>query len=163
MKRNSRRLSEKNSTVPHCIRCERDAMVGYGIHRFSDGSEHVIWWCFGCERYARHGAVGNINKEELEVVKDDSSQGEVCSHEMCSDTRTQLHHYFPSKIAAIFGINSDYWPVLPLCKRHHRIWHDCVTWYLMGCGKYADIIIKEEGIAKALRKIKKSQKIIKNH
>jgi len=42
-----------------------------------------------------------------------------CSYGQCSSIDVEYHHFAPQE----FFIDSEHWPCLPLCKKHHTRWH----------------------------------------
>lgn len=50
-----------------------------------------------------------------------------CSYRECDEPGEDMHHFAPCNT---FGRDADNWPVMPLCKPHHREWHQRMNGYL---------------------------------
>ena len=62
-------------------------------------------------------------------VKENASLG-MCSVVGCSNTDTELHHFYPQAVAEIVKGNREYasdWPTALLCGEHHDQWHNEVN------------------------------------
>lgn len=51
---------------------------------------------------------------------------EPCSYSGCDTPETEYHHFAPRNT---FSDDADNWPVLPLCVKHHREWHNRMDGY----------------------------------
>lgn len=49
-----------------------------------------------------------------------------CGYLGCESTEVEWHHYAPYNT---FGREADNYPVLPLCRQHHRHWHETMDGY----------------------------------
>lgn len=49
-----------------------------------------------------------------------------CVHRKCEEKAEEWHHFAPRNT---FGVDADDWPVEPLCRTHHREWHDRMDGY----------------------------------
>lgn len=49
-----------------------------------------------------------------------------CIHRTCDQFAEEWHHFAPRNT---FGWDADDWPVEPLCRAHHREWHDRMDGY----------------------------------
>lgn len=49
----------------------------------------------------------------------------VCQVRGCGRKDTELHHFAPRNMFP----DADNWPVLPLCRDHHRMWHTTMNGY----------------------------------
>jgi len=65
----------------------------------------------------KHG----IDIEGLPQLEDRA--GAVCSVTQCGNVKTESHHIAPYHLFD----NPNDWPQIPLCKKHHKEWHDIVT------------------------------------
>lgn len=56
--------------------------------------------------------IGELVNKSDQIVK--------CSHRLCTENAAEDHHSAPR---SIFGKDADNWPLIPLCKQHHAVWH----------------------------------------
>ena len=74
-----------------------------------------------------HAALLRHGVDPLTLPIDRSLRGdESCCVRDCSRSDTELHHFAPR---SVFGIAADDWPVMPLCRDHHRYWHQLMGNY----------------------------------
>lgn len=50
----------------------------------------------------------------------------TCCVRDCTQPGAEMHHFSPRNT---FGIDADDWPVLPICRDHHREWHTRMDGY----------------------------------
>ncbi len=55
-----------------------------------------------------------------------SREHRTCSVTGCRAVGIEMHHFAPRNT---FGADADNWPVLPLCRHHHRQWHETMDGY----------------------------------
>lgn len=74
----------------------------------------------------------------LEPRQSDYAGIDVCGYRGCESTDVERHHYAPRNT---FGFEADNFPCLPLCRDHHRYWHqkmDGYQWRQKSTGYYRD-------------------------
>lgn len=128
---------------PPCRKCGQVTTLRYDIN--ANDIFRYFWYCDTCERITPAGY--SIPHEEIdrwmsswtETQKDNfyivrllnDYRGDIkCA--VCQKRGGELHHWAPQSLAAHFGDNWDKWPVVYLCREHHRQWHEIVTWYMSG-------------------------------
>ena len=96
-----------------------------------NGSKQVKKRCNKCLR--KTGAIRKsewaavITGTEITEVSERSHKYENCSVRGCTDAGMEYHHFAPVNT---FGFTeAERWPVLPLCKSHHRQWHNTMNGY----------------------------------
>lgn len=89
--------------------------------------------CLGCG--TESPGIGNANFRRLlargvsyswtrgKYAKNDSH---LCQVRGCTATDVEWHHFAPRNT---FLSEADDWPYLPLCRRHHRYWHQMMDGY----------------------------------
>lgn len=50
----------------------------------------------------------------------------TCCYDGCDSTEIEWHHFAPRNT---FGIESERFPIHPLCREHHRYWHQTMDGY----------------------------------
>lgn len=67
-----------------------------------------------------------VNK--LPVLEDRlaGSVGHVCCYDGCESREIEWHHFAPYNT---FGAEADRFPIQPLCRDHHRHWHQTMDGY----------------------------------
>ncbi len=97
----------------------------------TNGAINIYWLCTNClkpfypgKQFIKHEKVIDfgIDIDELLVIEDYSANGEPCA--VCGKRQTEIHHFAPKHL---FGDDADKWPVAPLCKYHHTMWHEILT------------------------------------
>ena len=66
--------------------------------------------------------------KRLTVLPTRQSSGgrDTCGYRGCESTEVEWHHYAPYNI---FGMEANNFPCLPLCRDHHRHWHQKMDGY----------------------------------
>ncbi len=106
--------------------------VRWGCWVFQNGSENYTRICSKCKMPLKEISTDWVKKTKLQrfmnlddvEVIDDKRTDVECSHKDCSDNSVEWHHWAPKEI---FGpTEASKWPVDPLCKNHHDLWHDAM-------------------------------------
>jgi hypothetical protein len=123
--------------IPKCERCGGEHVK---LRRLviGNGDCLVAWRCLDCNRWASnpvqwlaHEAANAMlakwgkKVQSLDKVDDYSAKGTPCL--VCGDHDTEWHHVAPEALAEQFGGEWICWPVIPLCRKHHILWHQIVT------------------------------------
>src|SRR5687768_13830879 len=58
------------------------------------------------------------------VERSEPREYEPCCFLGCTQNGEDMHHFAPRNT---FGSTADSWPVLPVCKEHHREWHQTMN------------------------------------
>ena len=119
-----------NGARPVPERCARCGSVAVRrVKNIAANGAEMIWdQCRSCGKNAASSGLWIPRAEageaggDLPIVTDYSANGEPCA--VCGSRATELHHWAPRHL---FGDDCWHWPTAPLCKRHHREWHDRVT------------------------------------
>lgn len=64
---------------------------------------------------------------QMPLHYDRSGNSGTCCYKDCDESYVEHHHFAPR---AMFGKDADNWPVMPLCKYHHKLWHDTVNSFI---------------------------------
>jgi len=97
---------------------------------FSNGDIHVSYCCEKCghstpwlKKDEIIKAAINIYELELREIWNGNEKRQ-CEVEGCLNTGYEWHHIAPRHL---FGDEYGRWPIVKLCKYHHRQWHAIVT------------------------------------
>ena len=127
---------DQGSTIPDCRRCHRRDAVKLRRQIATDGTNQAGWYCLRCERWAVEGKPFlshieidkilrpfNRHLEDLPILQDLSGAMPciICGRP------AQGHHWAPQAYSEAFGAEWGQWPIAPLCKEHHMLWHRTVT------------------------------------
>lgn len=88
-------------------------------------------YCGRCDHktdltHARKHHIDTIAELPVRHVDNNLDQAKPCTVRDCTQTGTEMHHFAPRNT---FGDDADLWPVLPLCRHHHRHWHTRMDGY----------------------------------
>lgn len=72
------------------------------------------------------GAQRLIGKLPMVDARHTSASTHTCGYLGCDSTEIEWHHYAPRNT---FGYEADSYPCLPLCRAHHRHWHQMMDGY----------------------------------
>lgn len=105
--------------------CRRCQAKQWGIGQWAMRSGAIVYpmFCKTCGwRTTRYLSKKLVNKLGVDVVFDNTEDWETCV--VCGAMGTEEHHFAPTHL---FGIESNDWPVMPLCRPCHKRWHELVT------------------------------------
>jgi hypothetical protein len=125
-------------SIPVCNHSDHYAELG--IYIKSNGNKEFRLRCSGCAK--PHQAIRKTYAKQLiehagmaiEFVTDGRDHKRVCVVCDCEEIGTEMHHFAPRNI---FGSECNDWPYLPLCREHHRYWHNKMNGY-QTCAKSAE-------------------------
>ena len=72
------------------------------------------------------GAESLLGKLPIIEPRYSSAPEHICGYQGCQSTEVEWHHYAPYNT---FGREADNYPCLPLCRAHHRYWHQQMNGY----------------------------------
>ncbi len=141
---------------PACRKCGQTTTVFLRYDIKANGDFQYFWHCDTCERitpmgqFIEHKIVGSWMDTWTEAQKDafyvkrlrNDYRGDIeCA--VCHVRGGELHHWAPQSMAEHFGENWGQWPVVYLCRTHHRQWHEIVTWYMSGFEQRKDEFLRK--------------------
>ena len=118
----------KNEFDPHQL-ILYNVMWGRSIN--ANESEYYVRVCSECERVIdgeswvkKHKVSQWIHLSRVPTIQD-LRLDIRCSYSGCMSRGYEDHHWAPK---SIFGAKeAEKWPIDPLCKAHHDMWHDAMT------------------------------------
>lgn len=126
-------------------KCNRLESVRIYYDIKADSTKQFYWFCEQCECLAVRGtfmahSVAMAHLDTLpehilerfwrDRLRNDNSKLVQCA--VCGESGAQLHHFAPQSMIDHFGSEWGRWPTAYLCAEHHRLWHEVVTWYMLG-------------------------------
>jgi len=105
--------------------------VMWGRSINANDSEYYVRVCSECERklkgeswVKKHKVAEWIHLSRVPTIQD-LHIDVFCSYDGCGSRGHEYHHWAPKEI---FGKKeAEKWPIDPLCKAHHDMWHDAMT------------------------------------
>jgi len=124
---------------PICPKCRHNKHVKLRRNRVQNGAFQCGWYCTEHDRFVSDN--GRLWLPKMEVLRimqpfgrglDDvpfieAGDNDVIYCIVCDNPHIEWHHIAPQHLAAQFAPDWQDWPVIPLCKRHHKQWHDILT------------------------------------
>lgn len=136
-------MAKFTDIAPACRKCGQRTLLRYDIK--ANDTFQYFWHCDHCERttpaghFIDHGMIAKWMSTWTEAQKDNfyiqrlrnDYRGDIeCA--VCHIRGGEYHHWAPQSLASHFGDEWDDWPKVYLCRKHHRQWHEIVTWYMQG-------------------------------
>jgi hypothetical protein len=126
---------------PFC--CARRGNEFIVLRRFviANGDVQIRWFCTECQRDAeiptrhlKHMDVAQYLKRWNKTLADIPVVADYSNRQPCiiCGGPGEYHHWAPQALAAEFGDDWTKWPIAPLCRNHHMLWHHILTPYLNG-------------------------------
>lgn len=117
---------------PLCPTCQVEGVFMKGVK--TNGTYNVQYRCEQC-RYNiglmlyNHCYLPNslFDLQCLPEYQREDREVNVCCYNGCDRTDTEMHHFAPYHLFP----DADKWPVMPLCREHHALWHK-----ITGTGSY---------------------------
>ncbi len=112
-----------------CVYCEKRGSARLYKVELKNGTYQVRAWCANCyrkgSRNLKHELLTQYEIEIESIPTLQKNEGLKCAVNGCASYYTENHHFAPRHL---FGIaEANLWPQSPLCKTHHKKWHDTVT------------------------------------
>jgi len=108
---------------PLCPKCNVEGQFMKGIK--TNGTFNVQYRCKKCSSnigfwlYSYCYLPNRLFDLDALPVWDAHREVNVCCYEGCGRTDTELHHFAPRHLFE----DAHNWPVMPLCREHHALWH----------------------------------------
>lgn len=128
-----------------CHYCGKDKVV---LRRniTASGYSQYFWWCLDCDSHARKQSIfighlvvqdwfkrGRLNgAKSLDDIPIINNYADDCRCVVCKKPGAEYNHWAPQSLAEYFGDDWAAWPGGYLCRFHHQLWHDIVTYYMPG-------------------------------
>lgn len=106
----------------HCNRCNVEGKIYSQIN--ASGSRVIVERCPRCGRNPNAKQaflpLKDYDWDSLPLFADYSKDAQPCGYHGCTNPGSEYHHYAPRHLFE----DADNWPGGPLCREHHKIWHE---------------------------------------
>jgi len=141
---------------PACRKCGQTTNVFLRYDIKANDTLQYFWHCDACERITPmgqsipHDTITEWMSTWTDTQKDafyikrlrNDYRGDIeCA--VCHARGGELHHWAPQSLADYFGDDWSDWPQVYLCRKHHRQWHEIVTWYMSGFEQRKDEFLRK--------------------